>query len=128
MYFSGHYHFQSLSKIFFRVAYPVEPLRFSLILNDPLSPLFDSICDGSGEEPDLFKQLDEYQTDEFQFFHSHDFGVNFPQGARDGKKDGLALILVFADLSLWSKPVVGCCVSVPRGNTDRHPRIGNCQV
>jgi hypothetical protein len=86
IYPGGHNSVQSLSQIFFRVAYPVEPLSFKFVLNHPPPPLFESICDGPGKEPDLFEQLDDCQTDEFKSFHSRGFGFNSPQSARCGKK------------------------------------------
>lgn len=108
--------------------YPVEPFGFKFVSRHPLPFLPDGIRDGSGKEPDLFEQLDDGQTNEFQIFHSNGFGFNFPQSTRCGKKGRLAMISVFANPSLLPKPVVWCCVSVPRGNRDRHPRKGNCRV
>jgi hypothetical protein len=58
------------------------------------------ICNGSGKEPDLFKQVDDGQTDEFQNFHSNDFGFNSPQSARGGKRDEPATTSVFMNASL----------------------------
>jgi hypothetical protein len=65
MYFSGHNRFQSLSQIFIRVAYPIQPFGFKFVANRPPPFLPDDIRNGSGKEPDLFEQLDDSETDEF---------------------------------------------------------------
>jgi hypothetical protein len=69
VYFGIHKSIQSLSEIFIRVAYPVEPFGFKFVPCYQPSILPGGIGDGSGKEPDLFGQLNHGQADEFQFSH-----------------------------------------------------------
>jgi hypothetical protein len=69
VYFGSHNSIQSLSEIFIRVAYPVEPFGFKFVSihPPPFSP--GGFCYGSGKEPDLSGQLNNGQAEEFQFSH-----------------------------------------------------------
>jgi hypothetical protein len=69
MYFGGHNRFQSLSQIFIRVAYPVEPFGFKFVSSHPLTFLFNGHRDGLRQQPDLFGKLNNGQADEFQMVH-----------------------------------------------------------
>ena len=128
VYFGGHNGVQSLSQIFVRVTYPVEPFGFEFVSGHPMPLVFNSERNGLRQQPDLFGKLGNGQADEFQSVHSDGLYFNSPQSARGGKKGGPAMISIFANQALRPQLAVWCCVSVPRGNKDRHLHIGNCRV
>jgi hypothetical protein len=96
VYFGAHNSTQSLSQVFVRVAYPVEPFGFRFVSNHSQPFLPCRSGNGLGQAPDLFEQLDDGEADDSQSFHTIEFGFNFPQSGRCGKKDGPATISVYA--------------------------------
>ena len=97
IYFGGHKCVQSLSEVFIRVAYPVEPLSFTFVSSQPQAFLPGGIGDGPGQEPDLFGHMNHGQADEFQNFHVNDSRFNFRQSVPSGKRDGAATTLPFGN-------------------------------
>jgi len=73
----------SLSTILFRVADPVQSFSFEFLLNCAELSLPAGICNGLRKHPNLSKQLNKAQTDEFKCFHD-DFLV--PAGRRGSRR------------------------------------------
>jgi hypothetical protein len=60
---------KSLPKILQRIAYPVEPLGFKFVPNNPRPSLLDGIRDRLWKGPNLFDQLEDGQANELQGVH-----------------------------------------------------------
>ena len=86
---------QSLSKVFFRIAYPVEPFGFKFVSSRPLFFSFESHREGLRQRTDIPGKLNNREAEEFQMVHWGDQHFSSPQNARYGKKGALATISVF---------------------------------
>jgi hypothetical protein len=62
------------------VAYPVKPLGFKFVSNQPPPPLLDRIRDRLGKRPSLFDELDDGQANELQCIHKMSVRLSIHHG------------------------------------------------
>ena len=53
-----------------RIANPVEPLDFELAPREPLSPSLHGIGKGVRQQPGLFEEVNDRQTEKLEFIHN----------------------------------------------------------